>query len=72
MYKCSKCGLGVLVKDLPEPIRKCNCLVQVERKPSGWIEKLQSFFGIKFYIIKKAPITCDLDGHAYGRSQFSN
>lgn len=25
MYKCSKCGLGVLVKDLPAPIRKCNC-----------------------------------------------
>lgn len=25
MYKCSKCGLGVLVKDLPEPIRKCKC-----------------------------------------------
>jgi len=25
MYKCSKCGKGVLVKDLPEPIRACNC-----------------------------------------------
>jgi hypothetical protein len=25
MYKCSKCGKGVLVKDLPTPIRACNC-----------------------------------------------
>lgn len=25
MYKCSKCGTGILVKDLSEPIRKCNC-----------------------------------------------
>lgn len=25
MYKCSVCGTGVLVKDLPKPIRKCKC-----------------------------------------------
>jgi len=72
MYKCSKCGLGVLVKDLPKPIRKCKCMVSVERKPITLVEKIKSFFGIKFYTEKQAPISCDMDGHAYGRSQFSN
>ena len=58
MYKCSVCGAGVLVKDLPEPIRKCNCTQEVVVD------------GVT--IVKPATIIIDLEGHAYGRSQFSN
>ena len=50
MYKCSKCGLGILVKDLPEPIRKCNCTKEDGKTP--------------------ATIIVDMEGEAYGRSQF--
>ena len=71
MYKCSVCGLGVLVRDLPEPIRKCKCVVLKERKPITFIEKVKAFFGKKFYIEKLAPITCDMNAHAKGSSQFS-
>jgi hypothetical protein len=58
MYTCSKCGKGVLVNDLPEPIRACNCTQEV------------IVDGVT--IVKPAAITMDLEGHAYGRSQFSN
>lgn len=34
MYSCSKCGLGVLVVGLPEPIRACDCKVK-----KGWFRK---------------------------------
>lgn len=66
-YKCSKCGLGVLVTGLPEPIRKCNCTVDVERLPITKWEKFKSLFGIKFYNQKKASIVCDMEAHAYGK-----
>lgn len=72
MYKCSVCGKGVLVRDLPAPIRICKCTVKKERKPEGFVEKLKAFFGKKYYIERLAPISCDMDGHAYGKSQFSN
>lgn len=72
MYKCGACGKGVLVKDLPEPIRICNCTVKVERLPLTIIEKIKFFFGVKFYKEKKAPIICDIEGTAYGRSQFKS
>ena len=58
MYKCSKCGKGVLVRDLPEPIRACNCTQEV------------IVDGVT--IVKPATIIMDLEGHAYGKSQFSN
>jgi hypothetical protein len=71
MYKCGKCGMGVLVKDLPLPIRACNCKVSIERKPVTILEKVKSFFGKKFYTEKLAPIVTDIAGTAYGRSQFN-
>lgn len=58
MYKCSKCGKGVLVKDLKEPIRACNCTQEV------------LVDGKK--VIKPAAIIAEMEGHAYGKSQFSN
>lgn len=66
-YKCSECGLGVLVTGLPEPIRKCNCLIAVERLPKNKLEKFKSWFGKKFYYYKKAPIICDMEAYAYGK-----
>lgn len=66
-YKCSKCGLGVLVTGLPIPIRKCKCTVMVERLPITKLEKFKSFFGIKFYNTKLASIICDMEASAYGR-----
>jgi len=58
MYKCSVCGKGVLVKDLPEPIRACNCTQ--EKVVNG------------DRIIKPASITMDIEAIAYGRSRFKN
>ena len=58
MYKCSKCGKGVLVTNLPEPIRACNCTQEVVLE------------GVT--VTKPAAIIADLEGTAYGRSQFSN
>jgi len=58
MYKCSVCGKGVLVKDLPEPVRACNCKreVVVDGK----------------LVEKPSAIILDMEGTAYGRSQFKN
>ena len=58
MYKCSKCGKGVLVKDLQEPIRACNCKQEVIVN------------GKK--VEKPSAIIMEMEGHAYGKSQFSN
>jgi hypothetical protein len=58
MYKCSVCEKGVLVKDLPEPIRACNCTQ--EKVVDG--EK----------VIVPASITMDIEATAYGRSQFKS
>lgn len=58
MYKCGVCGKGVLVKDLLEPIRACNCTQ--EKVING--EKA----------IKPASIIMDMEATAYGRSQFRN
>lgn len=58
MYKCSVCGKGVLVKDLPEPIRACNCTQ--EKIVNG--EK----------VVAPSAIIADMEGTAYGRSQFKN
>lgn len=66
-YKCSKCGLGVFVTGLSEPIRKCNCTVDIERLPTTKWEKFKSIFGIKFYNKKRASIVCDMEANAYGK-----
>lgn len=58
MYKCSKCGKGVLVKDLPEPIRACNCTQEIVVDGKT--------------ITKPSAIIADMEGTAYGRSQFRN
>jgi hypothetical protein len=42
MYKCSKCGRGVLVvvdgKPLPKPIRACDCNATIVASLSSVIE----------------------------------
>lgn len=58
MYKCSVCGKGVLVRDLPEPIRACNCTQ--EKNIDGSI------------VIVPASIVMEMEGTAYGKSQFNN
>lgn len=58
MYKCSQCGKGVLVQGLETPIRACNCTQEVI------VDNVT--------ITKPASIVADLEGTAYGRSQFSN
>lgn len=58
MYKCSKCNKGVLVIEGSDPIRICDCKVEVTL-PSGEV------------IEKKASIICDLEGTAKGKSQFN-
>lgn len=58
MYKCSVCGKGVLVKDLIEPIRACNCTQ----------DKIIN--GVK--VTKPSTIIIEMEGTAYGRSQFKN
>lgn len=58
MYKCSNCGKGVLVKDLPEPIRACNCTREVIVDGN--------------VVVKPAAIVLDMEGTAYGRSQFKS
>jgi hypothetical protein len=55
MYKCSVCGKGVLVKDLPEPIRACNCTQ--EKIING--EK----------VIKLSSIILDMNATAFGKSK---
>lgn len=71
MYKCGTCGMGIMVKDLPEPIRLCKCTRIVERKPSTKLEKFLSFFGKKYFITKPSVIVCGMEGHAKGSSQFN-
>lgn len=56
MYKCSVCGKAVLVKDLPEPVRACKCTQ--EKIVNG--EK----------VIAPSTIIADMEGSAYGKSQF--
>jgi hypothetical protein len=58
MYKCSKCNKGVLVVEGNAPVRICECKVEVTL-PSGEV------------IEKNAPIIMELEGRAYGKSQFS-
>ncbi len=58
MYKCSKCNKGVLVIEGNAPIKICDCKVEVTL-PSGEV------------IEKNAPIIMELEGHAYGKSQFN-
>lgn len=72
MYRCSKCGKGVLVTCLPSPVRACKCTVLKERKAITKLEKFLSFFGKKFYIEKLAPISLDIKATASGYSKFSN
>ena len=69
MYKCSKCGLGVLVTGFPSPIKICNCEQKVEVKPKGFRQKFLSFFGKKFFITKEASIICDMSAVAEGKSK---
>lgn len=58
MYKCSKCNKGVLVIEGKEPIRGCDCKVEVTL-PSGEV------------IQKPAAITLELDVVMKGKSQFN-
>jgi len=71
MYTCSVCGKGVLVQNLPEPIRACKCTSKRERSPVNFIEKFKHFFGKKYYTTRLAPIVCNMEGNAYGKSQFN-
>lgn len=71
MYKCSKCGLGVLVTGLERPVRFCNCSVNVKRGPKGLIEKLRSFFGKEYFYSKPASIIVDLEGTVDCKSKTS-
>jgi len=57
MYKCSKCGKGVLVVEGNAPVRICECVVDVTL-PSGEI------------VQKPAAITLELDVVMKGKSQF--
>jgi hypothetical protein len=59
MYKCSKCNKGVLVIENQPPIRICDCKVTIEL-PSGEVQE------------KSAPIIMEMEGNAYGKSQFKN
>lgn len=34
-YKCSKCGLAVIVENVPEPIFACECKAPVEAEMSA-------------------------------------
>jgi hypothetical protein len=63
MYYCSKCGLGVLVANLPEPIRACDCKTSTEVTLEN---------GEKQIIEKNASIICEVTATAEGRSQFKN
>lgn len=58
MYKCSKCGKGVLVIEGNDPVRICDCKVEVTL-PSGEV------------IQKPAAITLELDVVMKGKSQFN-
>lgn len=57
MYTCSKCGKGVLVEGLKEPIRMCNCTQEVIIDGKT--------------IIKPATITVEMAGTANGKSRFN-
>jgi len=59
MYKCSKCGKGVLVIEGKPPIRNCDCKVEV-KSSSGEIT------------YKPAAITLELDVVLKGKSQFKS
>lgn len=54
MYKCSVCGLGVLVRELETPIRACNCTI-TEIKEGIEIKRL-------------APIIVDMQSTLEGKS----
>ena len=41
MYKCSKCGKGVLVKDFQEPIRICKCVKEDGRTPATIVIEME-------------------------------
>jgi len=48
-----------LVIENQEPVRICNCKVTVEL-PNGEVQE------------KKAPIIMEMEGNAYGKSQFKS
>ena len=58
MYKCSKCGKGVLVEGLEKPIRVCSCTQEIIVDGKT--------------ITKPSAIIADMEGTAYGKSQFKN
>ena len=53
MYKCAKCNKEVIVNNVPEPIRACNCT-----------REITDSFGNK--IITPEKIIMDMNGHATG------
>jgi hypothetical protein len=57
MYKCSVCGKGVLVEGLEKPIRACNCIQEIVVDGKT--------------ITKSSAIIADMEGTAYGKSQFN-
>lgn len=58
MYVCSKCNLGVLVRDLETPIRACNCMITVV------------IDGVE--ITRPAPIITLMDSRIEGKSSLTN
>lgn len=56
-YRCSKCGLGVIVVGVEKPIYACNC--EEEKIVNG--EK----------VIKKAHILCDMEAKVVGSAKMS-
>lgn len=56
-YRCSKCGLGVIVVGVEKPIRACNC---TEEKIVDGVT-----------ITKPAHILCDMEAKVVGSAKMS-
>lgn len=61
--------MGVMITNLPKPIRYCECTSKKEVPAKTIIEKIQAFFGKKFYIDKPAAIIADMSSHLEGKSK---
>lgn len=67
MYYCENCKREVLVRDLPKPIRACNCIRIEKRAPKKFWELVMGlFFGMEFYEKKPSKIITDMSGTAKG------
>lgn len=69
MYQCAKCGMGVLVTNLPQPIRACNCTRLIKRDPIGIKEWIKFYlFGINCYNEIPEKIIMNMSATASGKS----